>query len=57
MTHRTKEITLLQMDGEISKEELLKLIELVKDATDKIHEKQVSALKEKFLREGFKNDN
>jgi len=57
MTQRSKEITLLQMDGEISKKDLLKLVELAKDATDKIHEKQVSALKEKFLREGFKNDN
>ncbi len=48
MTHNTKEVTLLQMDGEISKEDLLKALEMGKDATEKIYELQVKALKEKF---------
>jgi exosome complex component RRP41 len=48
MNHRTKGITLLQMDGEISKDMLMKALEKVKKAMDKIHEKQVNALKDKF---------
>lgn len=48
MIHNTKEITLLQMDGEISKEHLLKALELAKEATEKIYAEQVRALKEKF---------
>ncbi len=46
--YNTKEITLLQMDGEISKEELLKALELAKEATSKIAEMQIKALKEKY---------
>ena len=48
MTHNGKEITLLQMDGEISKEDLLKALELAKNATEKVYQLQVKALKEKF---------
>ncbi len=48
MLHNTKEISLLQMDGEISKEDLLKALELAKAATEKVYEVQVKALKEKF---------
>jgi len=54
MLHNTKEISLLQMDGEISKEDLLKALEIAKAATEKVYQLQVKALKEKFL-EG-KND-
>lgn len=45
----TDELTLLQMDGEISKEELLKAIELGKKTCKKINEMQKKALKEKFI--------
>lgn len=48
MTHNTKEITLLQMDGEISKEDLIRALEMAKEATEIIYEEQVKALKEKF---------
>lgn len=48
MTHNTKEITLLQMDGEISKEDLIKALEMAKEATEKIYEEQKKALQEKF---------
>lgn len=48
MTHNTKEITLLQMDGEISKEDLIRALEMAKEVTEKIYEEQVKALKEKF---------
>lgn len=54
MTHNGKEITLLQMDGEISKEDLLEALELAKMATEKVYEIQKKALKEKF--EENKND-
>jgi exosome complex component RRP41 len=48
MTHNGQEFTLLQMDGEISKEQLMKSLELAKVATQKIYEIQVKALKERF---------
>lgn len=48
MLHNTKEISLLQMDGEISKEDLLTALELAKAATEKVYELQVKALKDKF---------
>ncbi len=51
MTHNKKEISLLQMDGEISKEDLLKALELAKVATEKVYELQKKALKEKFYGE------
>lgn len=51
MLHNTKEISLLQMDGEISKESLLKALKLAKSATDKIYELQMKALKERFVSE------
>ncbi|HLD33277.1 MAG TPA: exosome complex exonuclease Rrp41 [Candidatus Nanoarchaeia archaeon] len=46
--HNTKEITLLQMDGEISKDELLQALELAKKASDKIAKIQFAALKDKY---------
>ena len=56
MLHNTKEISLLQMDGEISKSDLLKALEMAKIATEKVYLLQVKALKEKFITED-KNDN
>ena len=50
MIANTKEITLLQMDGEISKKDLMMAIELAKSSTQKIYELQKKALKERFLR-------
>ena len=50
MTHNTKEITLLQMDGEISKENLMKALEMAKVGTETVYELQMKALKEKFSR-------
>lgn len=49
MIHNTKEITLLQMDGEISKESLLKAIEMAKPAIDKVYEVQAAALRERYI--------
>ena len=51
MLHNTKEVTLLQMDGEISKDDLIKALELAKSANEKIYELQKQALKEKFAKE------
>lgn len=48
MIPSTGEITLLQMDGLISKEELMKLLEVVKEPIMKISEAQKKALKERF---------
>lgn len=44
-------ITLLQMDGEVKKEELMKLIEMGKKACMDIYEIQKKALKEKYKEE------
>ena len=44
----TKEITLLQMDGEITKEDLIKALEMSVKATEKVYEVQKKALKDKF---------
>jgi len=41
-------ITLLQMDGEIKKDELIKLIEMTKKVLNDIYEIQKKALKEKY---------
>jgi exosome complex component RRP41 len=48
MIARTSQITLLQMDGQISKEDLHKGLEMSKEACKKIYEIQKQALKEKF---------
>jgi exosome complex component RRP41 len=48
MLHNSGQISLLQMDGEISVEELKKAFEMVKGACDKIYEVQKNALKQKF---------
>ena len=51
MLHNTKELTLLQMDGEISKADLIKALELAQGATEKVYELQKKALKERFTRD------
>ena len=48
MTHNTQEITLLQMDGEISRDDLMKSLELAKEACNKVYQLQMQALKEKY---------
>lgn len=52
MLCRTKEISLLQMDGEITEEQVNEGLELAKKACDKIREVQVKALKERYSMEG-----
>jgi len=39
------------MDGEISKEDLMKAIEMGKIATEQVYQVQLKALKEKFSKE------
>lgn len=46
--HNTGEIALLQMDGEISVEELRKAMALARKGADKIYDVMKTALKEKF---------
>jgi len=48
MLHHTKEISLLQMDGLITKDEVMKGAEIIKKACDEIYEVQKNALKAKF---------
>jgi exosome complex component RRP41 len=48
MVPSTEEITLLQMDGKVSKDEILKAIENVKPVLKKIAEVQRKALKDKY---------
>lgn len=48
MTHNSQEITLLQMDGEISKDDLVKSLKLAKDVLEKVYEVQKNALKAKY---------
>lgn len=49
--HNTGEFTLLQMDGEISKDHLMKALEMGKIATEKIYQVQRKALLERFAKE------
>lgn len=48
---RTGQITLLQMDGDLTKEELKKLLEMGKKACMQIYKAQKKALKEKYKKE------
>ena len=48
MVHNTGELSLLQMDGEISREDLMKALALGKEACEQVYKVQVAALKEKF---------
>jgi exosome complex component RRP41 len=45
-TSRTNKISLLQLDGKISSEELKKALEIGKKACEKIHKVQIKALKQ-----------
>ena len=45
---RSKEVSLLQMDGEITEQQLFKAIEMGKKACDKIYAVQQKALKDKY---------
>ena len=51
---RTGEITLLQMDGEVTKEQLMQAISQLKEVAPKIHQIQVEALKNRF--KNFENE-
>ena len=46
--NRTGEVTLLQMDGEVSSKELKEALELAKKGCAMLKEVQVKALKEKY---------
>jgi exosome complex component RRP41 len=48
--HNTGEISLLQMDGEISKENLIKALEMGKEVSELIYQEQMKALKERYPR-------
>jgi len=50
MLSTKKKITLLQMDGNVSKEELMILLNLAEKSCEKIYEMQKKALKEKYKR-------
>ena len=50
LLNRTKELSLLQMDGDITEKQLLEAIELGKKACEKIHKVQTEALKAKYKR-------
>lgn len=55
MTNKDKKLTLLQMDGEISKEDLIKALEMGKEVCSEIFKVQQNALKEKYqIPEGVK---
>lgn len=56
MIPSTGEITLLQMDGEISKSQLMEGLELAKESLIKINEIQVKALKDKYKVVGDNNE-
>ena len=48
MLPRSKQITLLQMDGQFEKDDLKQLLEIVKKPIEQIHKIQEKALKDKF---------
>ena len=48
MLHNSGDISLLQMDGEISKDDLMKAMKMIKPAMEKVFEVQKNALKERF---------
>ena len=49
---RTGELTLLQLDGEISRSDLKKALEMGKKACEELYEVQKAALKERYLEAG-----
>jgi exosome complex component RRP41 len=48
MLHNSKQISLLQMDGELKVEDLRQAVKLVENACDQVYEVQKAALKDKF---------
>ena len=46
--HGSKQVSLLQMDGEIKKEDLIAALNMAIEVTDEIHALQVKALTERF---------
>lgn len=48
--HNSKEVTLLQMDGEISKDALIRAVKMAQKVSDQIYEVQKKALKAKYAR-------
>jgi exosome complex component RRP41 len=48
MTPRTGDVTLLQLDGKVSKDELKKVVEMARGATTRIYEVQKAALKARY---------
>ena len=48
LSHKDKQILLLQMDGLLTKEEMEKLLDEAEKASEKVHEKQVEALKKVY---------
>jgi exosome complex component RRP41 len=46
-----KKITLLQMDGTLSKEEIMELLKMAEKSCEKIYEMQKKMLKEKYKKE------
>ena len=51
MTARGKEITLLQLDGDVTKDELMEAIRVAKKGCDEIHKIQTKAIKEIYKNE------
>ncbi|MDO8657029.1 MAG: exosome complex exonuclease Rrp41 [Nanoarchaeota archaeon] len=49
--HNTQEIVLLQMDGKISKEDMMKALYLAQKVSEKIYQEQKRALLERFIPE------
>ncbi len=54
MLHNSKKVSLMQMDGEITSEEIKEAIEKVRNACDRIYEVQKQALKDRFKQRGEK---
>jgi exosome complex component RRP41 len=52
MLHNTKQLSLIQMDGELKVDDLRKAVKLVEKACDRIFEVQKAALKDKFNVQG-----
>ncbi len=56
MTPASGKITLLQMDGEVNREQLMKALEMGKNAIAQIYEVQKMALKEKYRGAGIQGE-
>jgi len=57
MLHNSREISLLQMDGEISKADLIASLELAKETVEQVYVVQMEALKRKYQTESDNSDN